>query len=281
MTTPKPPGVFVTEKSSGVRMIVGVGTSTPAFLGYTGLPETETEGTTTPPFTADERKVPQLIRGWQEFAARYSIQALAGELAGLLKIREDARSPDDLKKIRVLERSFTTAEAVYGFFANGGQSCYVVGFTDPATAVTATALAGDAERRTGLGGLETVPEVTMVAVPGLWDMTAGTSTAPTPPAPDLPTGRVLMGTVVAHCVKLRNRLAVLDAPPGQLVEPLKTFVGTLASPDSDDAAFTTLYYPWLYVPGVDGTPRTVPPSGHIAGVWARTDTERGVFKAPA
>ncbi|KJY40702.1 tail protein, partial [Streptomyces sp. NRRL B-1568] len=49
----------------------------------------------------------------------------------------------------------------------------------------------------------------------------------------------------------------------------------------DAAAFTALYYPWVKVPGVDGVPRTVPPSGHLAGVWARTDAERGVFKAPA
>ncbi|GAA3037340.1 hypothetical protein GCM10020000_14020 [Streptomyces olivoverticillatus] len=74
---------------------------------------------------------------------------------------------------------------------------------------------------------------------------------------------------------------MVDAPPKQLVEPLKTFVGTLDSPDSDAAAFTALYYPWVKVPGVDGVPRTVPPSGHLAGVWARTDAERGVFKAPA
>ncbi len=63
---------------------------------------------------------------------------------------------------------------------------------------------------------------------------------------------------------------------------METFrTAKLASPDTDDAAFTALYYPWLEVPGVDGIPRTVPPCGHMAGVWARTDAERGVFKAPA
>ncbi|WP_369359803.1 phage tail sheath family protein [Streptomyces sp. cg2] len=279
MTT-KPPGVYVTEKSSGVRMIVGVGTSTPAFLGYTTTPTTESAGeTATAPFTPEERKNPQPIRGWQEFADRYSIPALGKELAVLLK--KEPQVAGDLKRIQVLQRCFTLAEAVYGFFANGGTSCYVVGFLNPEAAVGESDLGGDAEARSGLDGLKTVPDVTMVAVPSLWDMTVAATDAKAPPQPDLPIGKSLIGKVVAHCTDQRNRLAVVDAPPGQLVDPLKTFVGTLDSPDSDAAGFTALYYPWVKVPGVDGVPRTVPPSGHLAGVWARTDAERGVFKAPA
>ncbi|MCQ8771293.1 phage tail sheath family protein [Streptomyces telluris] len=279
MTTPKPPGVYVTEKSSGVRMIVGVGTSTPAFLGYTKVPDAKAEGAATPPFTAEERTHPQRIRGWQEFAARYSIQELSAELAELRK--KNSKEGTELKKVRALQRCLVLAESVYGFFANGGTSCYVVGFTDPSAAVASTALQGDAEQRTGLGGLETVPEVTMVAVPNLWDMTAAVSDAATPPAPDQATGRELMSAVVGHCKALNNRLAVLDAPPDQTADLVKAFADALPSQDTPDAEFTTLYYPWLNVPGVDGSPRTVPPCGHIAGVWARTDAERGVFKAPA
>ncbi|MFH8786630.1 phage tail sheath family protein [Streptomyces roseoverticillatus] len=276
MTT-KPPGVYVTEKSSGVRMIVGVGTSTPAFLGYTTTPTDTPTETGTPPFTPDERKIPQPIRGWQEFADRYSIAALGKELAALLK--KETQAAGDLKRIQVLQRCFILAEAVYGFFANGGTSCYVVGFLNPDAPVAESGLGGDAEARTGLGGLETVPEVTMVAVPSLWDMTVAATDTKEPPDPNLPNGKSLIGKVVAHCTAQRNRLAVVDAPPKLLVEPLKAFVGD--SSDSDDAAFTALYYPWVKVPGVDGVPRTVPPSGHLAGVWARTDAERGVFKAPA
>ncbi|MFG2291514.1 hypothetical protein ACGFOU_36245 [Streptomyces sp. NPDC048595] len=54
----------------------------------------------------------------------------------------------------MLQRCFTPAEAVYGFFANGGTSCYVVGLLTPDQTVTEAALAGDAEKRAGLGGLE-------------------------------------------------------------------------------------------------------------------------------
>ncbi|GHF70268.1 hypothetical protein GCM10010218_59530 [Streptomyces mashuensis] len=277
----RPPGVYITEKSSGVRMITGVGTSTPAFLGYTEVPDGEPAEGAPRPFDESERVVPQPVRGWQEFADRYSITPLRDELAALLKKQKagETPTPDELKRIQVLQRCFTLAEAVYGFFANGGTSCYVVGFLGPDRAVTD--LAGDADARTGLGGLETVPEVTMVAVPSLWDMTVAATQSATPPQPALPAGAALIGQVLAHCTKQRNRLAVVDAPPGLLADPLKEFVGTLASPDTDDAAFTALYYPWVMVPGIDGVPRTVPPSGHLAGVWARTDAERGVFKAPA
>ncbi|MGW0885665.1 phage tail sheath family protein [Streptomyces sp. NPDC002671] len=279
----RPPGVYVTERSSGVRMIVEAGTSTPAFLGYTEAPSNGAKERVTRPFGASERVVPQPIHGWQEFADRYSIVELGGELAVLLKKQSNNQdlTPVEFKRIQVLQRCFTLAEAVYGFFANGGGSCYVVGFLSPDQTVTETALAGDADERTGLGGLETVPEVTMVAVPSLWDMTVAATESATPPQPDLPTGKKLIDKVLAHCAEQRNRLAVVDTPPDQSVDLLKQFVDTLASPDTNEAALTALYYPWVKVPGVDGVPRTVPPSGHVAGVWARTDAERGVFKAPA
>jgi phage tail sheath protein FI len=52
-----------------------------------------------------------------------------------------------------------------------------------------------------------------------------------------------------------------------------------------DSAFATMYYPWIRIQNPVGTEsgRTVlvPPSGHVAGVWARNDETRGVWKAPA
>jgi hypothetical protein len=48
-----------------------------------------------------------------------------------------------------------------------------------------------------------------------------------------------------------------------------------------DSKFAALYYPWIKVDGPDGEAIDVPPCGHIAGVYARSDNERGVHKAPA
>ncbi len=342
---PLAPGVFIKERSSGVRTITGVGTSTPAFLGYTvrgpqaptppvrisswsefvdtfhfrspmgveelgrelerlsgAITEAEAElerlgtdlaekATTGEPPVLTEQEITVLVlvqaadwageavrdedREAAEAAAQKVAAALPGpyglwiaagnELAGL-KRRE--------KELTVLAAYFERSgkiqlpEAVYGFFANGGTSCYVLRL-DPDKPL-AGEVDGNPDKRTGLAGLKTVPDVTMVAVPDVWreDMTPET-------------GATIMGQVVGHCVIMRNRLTLLEPPPDTAPADVPRFLGHLASPDEDAAAFTALYYPWVKVPGVDGVPRTVPPSGHLAGVWARTDAERGVFKAPA
>jgi phage tail sheath protein FI len=73
---------------------------------------------------------------------------------------------------------------------------------------------------------------------------------------------------------MKDRFAIIqskevDAPVGKLMPPL----------DSKCAAF---YYPWIKViDPLTQSKKLVPPCGHIAGVYARSDTERGVHKAPA
>lgn len=79
------------------------------------------------------------------------------------------------------------------------------------------------------------------------------------------------------------RIAVLDAPAAQTVAQVRNI---RASMDSDHAA---LYHPWVIVANPDASPTdpsqplelAVPPSGHVCGVYARNDAERGVYKAPA
>ncbi|MEU2433670.1 phage tail sheath C-terminal domain-containing protein [Streptomyces sp. NPDC007861] len=162
-------------------------------------------------------------------------------------------------------------EAVLGFFANGGSSCYIVPVT---IASTTTSLLGTAKDNTGLAGLEKVQDVSMVAVPDL-HLAAGQTGA----AAAATALKPLADQVVSHCAKMRNRLAILHTVPGLNADDAGKFRGSLGPAGRPDLA--TLYYPWLEVPGIDGKARTVPPSGHIAGVWAATDTTRGVFKAPA
>ena len=80
--------------------------------------------------------------------------------------------------------------------------------------------------------------------------------------------------VVEQCEELRDRFALVTAPSG--VTDFENL-----SP-SFDSAFSALYFPWVQVldPST-GVGRLVPPTGHVAGVFARTDAERGVHKAPA
>src|ERR671916_647517 len=76
-----------------------------------------------------------------------------------------------------------------------------------------------------------------------------------------------------------DRMAILDAPPNLLPQEILEWRMNTAGYDSK---FATLYYPWIEVMDpLSNQPMLVPPSGHVAGVWCRTDGARGVHKAPA
>lgn len=84
--------------------------------------------------------------------------------------------------------------------------------------------------------------------------------------------------MVAHCEKMKDRFALLDAQANATTAAIGTQRGLLSS----DNGYGALYYPWISVANPIASGRiTVPPSGHIAGVFARTDDARGVHKAPA
>jgi phage tail sheath protein FI len=91
--------------------------------------------------------------------------------------------------------------------------------------------------------------------------------------------RDLQGKMIAHCENLGDRMAILDPPPNLIPSDVYEWRMNQAGYDSKQAAF---YYPWIEVMDpITRRPIHVPPSGHIAGVWARTDETRGVHKAPA
>jgi uncharacterized protein len=84
---------------------------------------------------------------------------------------------------------------------------------------------------------------------------------------------------VAHCENMGDRMAILDTPPNMNPQEAYDWRMNAAGYDSK---FATLYYPWLEVMDpISKRPLMVPPSGHVAGVWCRTDGTRGVHKAPA
>ena len=169
------------------------------------------------------------------------------------------------------------ARAVFGFFNNGGSRCYVlnVGKGNP--------IAGDERKRTGISALETVDEAKIIAAPGYTDILS-------------------YEALISHCEKMRNRFAILDAPDpvsdldalkkvatagaragaGEEGEPKKKTpaANALRPRETNCAAF---YFPWITArdPLSSGMIVRTPPSGHLAGVYARTDATRGVHKAPA
>ncbi len=84
----------------------------------------------------------------------------------------------------------------------------------------------------------------------------------------------ITGALIDQCERLKDRFAILQSArnPGA--------IAGLRPPVS--SKYGGFYYPWIVVPDrTTGQPVEVPPGGHIAGVYARTDIERGVHKAPA
>jgi phage tail sheath protein FI len=129
---------------------------------------------------------------------------------------------------------------------------------------------GDVAKRQGMGSLAVVDEVTMVCVPDLMTLAQNG---------DDTMARDIQGKLIAHCEAAGDRMAILDAPPNLIPQDILEWRTSTAGYDSK---YATLYYPWLEVMDpLTHRPILVPPSGHIAGVWARTDTTRGVHKAPA
>jgi len=117
----------------------------------------------------------------------------------------------------------------------------------------------DPDARTGLYTMENVKDVKIVSIPGR-------------------TSQDVQNALITHCNFMRYRFAVLDAPEGA------TLSGVQAHRQLFDDTRSALYHPWFVIGdrfGRNGDVLNVPPSGHIMGIYARTDNTRGVHKAPA
>ena len=124
---------------------------------------------------------------------------------------------------------------------------------------------------TGLAALEEVDDIALVAVPDSTYFEDGDRAAEA------------VDALIAHCERDRFRFALIDPPENADIARVRAFRSRF------DSSYAALYYPWLSV----GDPRQdadsvlapmlihVPPSGAMAGILARSDSERGVHKAPA
>lgn len=138
---------------------------------------------------------------------------------------------------------------------------------------------GSETARKGINGLALAEDVTIVMVPDLV-----TVAKPDRTSKDFnkTMWKGVHAALIAHCEQHGNRMAILDPPPGLNVQEMKDW----RNEGIYSSAFATMYYPWIKISNpiqaADADPElTVPPSGHIAGLWARTDSTRGVWKAPA
>lgn len=112
--------------------------------------------------------------------------------------------------------------------------------------------------RTGIQAFVDNGEASIMAIPGITDPNVQLS-------------------LVAHCENLGSRFAVLDIPREE-----KNTSDVLAHKDLIDSQYAALYHPWLLIfDPLSKKNISAPPSGSVAGVYSRTDQERGVHKAPA
>ena len=236
------PGVYVEEVDKGSKPLEAVGTSTAGFIGQTKKGPVN-EAT--------------LITNWGQYTRTFG---------------EFADSP-------------YLAHAVYGFFNNGGARCFITNVgglpgsqpppekkddkddKKPAPPPPPPSSGGPSPalfigkdngpgNKSGLVTFEDIDEIAIVAAPGMTD-----------PA--------IQDAVISHCERM-NRFAVLDSEE----TIAKGGVDKITKPR--DTQYGAFYFPWIevYDPAKDKNV-FVPPSGHMVGIYARSDNTRGVHKAPA
>jgi phage tail sheath protein FI len=243
------PGVYVEEVDRGSKPIEAVGTNTVGFLGCC---------------TKGPVNKPVFISNWSQYTNTFG----------------------DFRDSKYL------AHAVYGFFNNGGTRCFITNVgAGPAGSDMAMETAGaapkddkkvekkegapapkdskDADRilngmfigedkgpgaRTGCKTFEDVDEISLIVAPGC-------------------TSPAIQDAILTHCEVKKNRFAVFDSP--------RDIDGIDKIPKPRDSKYGAYYFPWIEVYDPEQGNIFVPPSGHMVGIYARSDNERGVHKAPA
>ena len=311
MSTYLSPGVYVEEVPSAVKAIAGVSTSTAGFIGMvpntlvipveavtdqmigsgngnttfdllrhpvlttagsfqikvngnpvaaTLAPKAGNTTTTTATLGAAPASGARITADYVVIS-NFTVPVPAGEVRLCTNFSEYKKFFGDFSTDDPGHRNLT--HAVFGFFNNGGSRCFVA---------RVTALTGI---EVVLTKFEAIDEIAIVAAPGI-------------------TSKSVWSDIDTHCrTKTQDRFAIFDSPEvvetsgnldTRLLEP--TNAATLLPGNSDFVAF---YFPWLQVfdpatkirqPTGTGL-QFVPPSGHVAGIYARVDTQRGVHKAPA
>jgi phage tail sheath protein FI len=178
----------------------------------------------------------------------HSIAGVSTSTAGFIGVTRHASRPvaiasfAEFQKMCALDPTSHLAYGVRGFFENGGKRCYVACIA-PTDSLDAA-----------LGDLANA-ELSLLCCPDEHRI------------PDA------AAAMAGHCEGRKDRVCILQSP-GPAVDDTSH-----SAPVS--SSYAAYYHPWLEVGGLDGTSSsTVPPAGHVCGIYARTDIERGVHQAP-
>ncbi|AKJ02902.1 hypothetical protein ATI61_11391 [Archangium gephyra] len=128
----------------------------------------------------------------------------------------------------------------------------------------------DTTQKTGLFQFQDLEDISIVAAPG---STFGYQTEDQGYGPEAAT---IVNLLISHCQRMKYRIAVLDSGNGQTIAQVRRMRARI------DSSHAALYYPWVKVRDpVTQQSIHLPPSGFVAGIYARNDEERAVYKAPA
>jgi uncharacterized protein len=277
------PGVYVEQVDKGTKPIEAAGTSITAFLGITAEASIKFADPAGNEVRESVLGKSLLVTNWTQYNSIFG---------GFV---EGAAMPD----------------AVYGYFNNGGGPCYVTSLMaleempepkakpksrattkkssdkdddkdsgsstpEPEPAgdpISAKDFIGDAAERTGINGLEALTDVSLVVCPDIFYGYDGSTSAKT-------RIKQIQTAMIAHCENLQYRFALLDTPPNLNAQEAKEWREYV----NFDTSYAAMYYPWIEVADLSDSPtnsKFIPPSGHVVGIYNRTDSERGVHKAPA
>lgn len=122
------------------------------------------------------------------------------------------------------------------------------------------------DTKTGLVSFEDLTDISIVAAPG----STATYTSNTDQV------HAITNALITHAESMKYRIAVIDAGKDQTISQVRAMRGQF---DSSWAAF---YYPWVTIlDPITNQANNMPPSGFVAGIYARNDFDRAVYKAPA
>jgi len=148
--------------------------------------------------------------------------------------------------------------------APDGLSVVLAGGTDGSAPVPSDFVGNDGGpgNRTGIAALIDAANISIIAAPGITDQDT-------------------QNALIAQCELLKYRFAILDpAPSASGGTP--SIQDIQNQRDLYDTKYAAIYYPRVIVTDpLTNMPLTIPPSGHMAGIYAQTDDARGVWKAPA
>ena len=169
----------------------------------------------------------------------------------------------------IASKTDTMGLAVQSFYLNGGKSAYICRIAKEGTETVTANEFNEFYDRT----LSKIDDVSIVLVPGEFLHKDGSDNS-------------IISVTLAHCEKMKNRMVIIDPPPDLELDQAAA-INRLALPTS---SYSALYYPWVKITNPFNSAESsyntdktfaVAPSSFAAGIWARFDRERSIWKAPA